>query len=91
MNTLWTISIILSGLSLLIIVGNLWISLRWYLFKKRETLIPLVGGLLGLLGLLLLPVPEAKRYCWLPPVVDPGCGLLLIGIAIEWVKKRLRR
>jgi hypothetical protein len=84
----WTASVLLLLLSALICSGNLWISVRWYIWKKRESLIPFLGGVLGAVGLALLPVDPVSRYWWLPPLVDPGCVLLLVAAAVEYIRKR---
>lgn len=93
MILLWIISVILIGLSLVVTCGNLWIACRG-LFKKREkseSLIPFVGGVVGMIGVLLLPVSGARFFWWVPPVADLGCGLMLVGVAIEQVRKMVRR
>jgi len=93
MILLWIISVVLIGVSLVVTCGNLWIALGG-LFKKREkseSLIPFVGGLLGMVGVLLLPVSGARFFWWVPLVVDLGCGLMLVGIVIEQIKTMVRR
>lgn len=91
MTARWIISAILIGLALLATSGNLWIAVQWYLFKKRASMIPFVGGLAGMIGLLLLPVSKAHRFWWAPLLLDLGCGLMLVGVAIEQIKKMIRR
>ena len=89
---LWIISVALIVLALLVIIGNLWIAIGG-LFKKREkyeSFIPFLGGVMGMIGLLLLPVTGARIFFWLPLVVDLGCGPMLVSIIIEQIKKTLR-
>ena len=72
------------------ITANLWITFGG-LFKKRdkfESLIPLVGGIFGAMGLFILPVSHARQFSWLPLVLDIGCGPLLVAALIEQIKKR---
>jgi riboflavin transporter FmnP len=90
MILLWIVSGVLIGLSVLAIVGNLWIAIRWYLFKKRASMIPFVGGVLGAAGLLLLPVIELRHFWWVPLVADLGCGPMLLAVAFEQMRKRIR-
>ena len=87
MIILWIISVVLIALSLLGISGNLWIAIRWYLFKKRASMIPFVGGLVGMIGLLLSPMGGVRHFWWVPLVVDLGCGPMLLAIAFEQIKK----
>lgn len=92
MNTLhWIASGTLVVLSFLIICANFWIAIRWYLFRKRGTMIPFIGGIIGMIGLLLLPMVGVRRFWWTPLVADLGCGLMMLGIAIESIKRVVRR
>jgi len=84
----WVISIILIGSSLYAILGNLWIALAWYLFKKRASLIPFVGGVLGAISLLVLPVSGVRHFFWIPLVADLGCGPMLIAVTIDQAIRR---
>jgi len=79
----WVLSVPLLLLSLWGIVGNVTIVLRWYLFRKRSSLIPVVGGLLGAVGLAVNPCPSLSRWWWVPLLVDPGFALLLTCTAID--------
>jgi len=91
MILLWTISALLIALSLCAICGNLWIAFAWYLVKKRATMIPLVGGIVGTIGLLLLPVTGIRCFWWVPLMVDLGCVPMLAAVAFDQIKKRVRR
>lgn len=83
----WLLAILFIILFTWIAVGNLWISLRWYLRGKRETLLPFLGGILGLVGMLLVPIAGISRFCWIPLVVDLGCGPMLCGLFIDGMKR----
>ncbi len=78
--------IFFSGLS---IVANLWITFGG-LIKRREkfeSLVPFIGGVVGVVGVLLLPVEKAHAFWWVPIVADLGCGFLLLGVIIEHIRK----
>ena len=63
------------------IVCNLVIVYRWCLHGQRGSFILVVGGVAGLLGFLVLPVPILNRWFWAPILADfgvpYGTGLLL--------------
>jgi hypothetical protein len=59
--------------SALVCIGNA--SLLWTCYvrkRKAPSWIPLVGGITGVIGLWLLPVPAAHRWWWVPLIVDWG-------------------
>jgi hypothetical protein len=68
----------------------LWLSLlnwsvAWRTLVRRQhapSWIPLLGGSLGALGLVVSPLPEMARVWWLPLLLDWGCapGLLHAGL-----------
>jgi hypothetical protein len=89
---LWIISIVLLAVWFVVTCSNLWIAVGG-LFKKREkfvSFIPFVGGILGMIGVLLLPVTGARPFWWIPILLDLGCGLMLVGVVIEQIKKIFR-
>jgi hypothetical protein len=89
----WIASVVLILFSLWAIAGNLWITFGG-LFKKRKThatLGPLVGGIAGMIGILLLPIEGVRSFCWVPLVVDMGCVPLFVAVLIDQVKKKFHR
>jgi hypothetical protein len=93
MIVLWIIAVVLLALSLWILLGNLWITFGGFFFKKKkpESLLPFVGGIVGAVGLLLLPISQTRHFWWVPLVIDLGCGPMLIAVLIDQVKKKLNR
>lgn len=82
------IAIILMSIGILIASINALMSAKFYFSRKNEsfTLIPFIGGVLIFIGSLFL-----DKWSWfflLLPFFDIGCGLLLIGSLVEFVKKR---
>lgn len=90
---LWVISSILFALFLWISFGNLWISFRSMFFRgaRRESLLPLVGGILGALAIFISPMAHARKYWWIALLTDIGCGPMLFAIIIDQVFKKFRR
>jgi hypothetical protein len=62
-------------------LANLAGILRYVFFKKRYSMVPFVGGLLGALGLFL--VSQYRPFCWVPIVIDPGCGWLALKLLLN--------
>jgi len=89
--THWILSVPAVVISAGMITANLWITFGG-LFKKRDefqSLIPLIGGILGAIGLFILPVSHAWQFSWLPLVLDIGCGPLLVAALIDQIKKNI--
>ncbi len=82
-----------SGMLLLfggaVLVCNYRIAIRWYLFRKRESLITLIGGVFFAFGMLLCPVVEVRRWFWIPLVLDFSIpGFLYSVIVLSFFRKR---
>ncbi len=52
-------------------------------FRRRKdqnaggySIVPLIGGICGMVGCFVAPSETIQRLWWIPPVVDPGCVLL---------------
>jgi hypothetical protein len=50
---------------------------------KSFSLVPLIGGLAGMCGLLIIPYPPARVYWWLPLLLDIGCLPLLAAASVS--------
>lgn len=83
----WTVAIVLLTCSGICIVGNLLLVRRVRVFNEHHSLIPLIGGLSGCLGLLVLPV-HLTYLCWLPFVLDLGTWIIIVAL---WNWKRLAK
>ncbi len=82
---------ILGGLCLvifsLIALGNCAVAWNWFVHHKRGSMFPVFGGLLGAIGVLLLPIENSSQWWWLPPLLDLGC----VPIVIIWLVAFLGR
>lgn len=76
------IASVISVLSLLCIVGNWTVVFLWWIKKKPGSLVPVIGGLLGLIAVLIFDVP--KYYAIVPLIVDPGS----IPMVVAWLWSR---
>jgi hypothetical protein len=55
-----------------VLAGNYKLLIRWYVYGRRGSLVPLLGGLLLTASLLLCPTTRIRRYAWSPIIIDPG-------------------
>ena len=46
--------------------------------KTNSSLAPIFGGVLGMIGILILPVKAMKMWWWVPLIADYGCLPLVI-------------
>jgi hypothetical protein len=69
----WVASIVLILGSLYIILLNL---MMW--FGKKGSLVPILGGWLGAVGINGLPMPALHRWFWVPLLLDLGSAFWLI-------------
>ena len=69
---------------------NLAYVFRRYLYGKRESLVLIAGGIAGLAGFLILPIPALNHWFWLPPLADIGLPYAA-GLALFAAKKLRRR
>lgn len=76
----WVAGAFLLALSALVIILN-WAILAVCIRTRRHISgIPVVGGLAGILGLLILPVEGAfSRFWWVPPLVGYGFAFSIVG------------
>jgi hypothetical protein len=72
--------------SLCITAGNWWIVRR-----QRGSLLPLIGGILGILALLIAPSAALNRVWWLPAVIDVGSAPFLVWTSAWLSWQGLRR
>jgi hypothetical protein len=71
------LSVVIGLLGCWAIIGNWWIVIRWYVFRKKgESLVPFVGGIFVALAMLSYPEPRVRHLAWIPLIVDLGCSLM---------------
>jgi len=62
---------------------------RWHFHHERASLVLLVGGAAGFLGLLTLPIQTFSHWFWLPILADfclPYCAGLFLFLAKKFVR-----
>jgi len=87
----WFFFIVLSALCVLIVADNDATVVRAWFRKKGGSLVPLIGGLSGMLALLISPLPGWRDWWWVPLVADVGTAWLLAACLIAvcvWTVRR---
>ena len=88
----WIAAVALLGLCLFLTAMNDYIIFMAIVLRRGiGSWGPLLGGLSGAAGLLLLPVPGTDKYWWVPPIADLGCvfgvGYNLVAHAIHAARR----
>ena len=69
----WIVAIAFLLISLSIVVGNWGIFVNNYILRKQwSSAIPFLGGIVGAVGVALLPIAGIWKFAWLPLVLDWG-------------------
>jgi hypothetical protein len=81
----WVLGGVLTGCFLLVVIANLRLVLHWFQ-QGNTSLIPIIGGVCGVFGFLLIPHSAFHVYWFLPLVVDPGSLPLVLLASVHWIK-----
>lgn len=74
-----------------IAIGN-WTSLLGAIITKGNTsFINFAGGVLGVVGILIIPLPGRLPWVWVPLVADWGCLPLWTCAGISALRKRMKQ
>lgn len=91
----WIIGVVLLTVFSICAISNMLILLLGSALHWRTSMVPLIGGLAGALGAVVLPVPGVSHDWWVFPIVDVGCvPMALCGstyAAYVYLKERRRR
>lgn len=63
--------------------ANVLIVIRFFLRHQRTSLIPIIGGLFGAGGLLIIPLDSVRMWWWVPLLLDVGCAPMMLASATE--------
>lgn len=83
----WFVFVVLAVGSLVAITYNMRLMLNWLFDQKGGSVIPFIGGLLGMLALLAAPAVHIQEFCWVPLVLDVGCVSVLGSLAWKAVTR----
>ena len=79
----WIVAVGLIALSALCVLATIVVAVRWIRTRQRGSGMPLVGGVLAGVALVVLPVAEVStrlKLCWLPLASELSVLGILWGI-----------
>lgn len=79
-------ALVLCTLGSLVIVLNYGVVLRFILRNQRGSTVPILGGLVACIGMLVYPGGVMRAWAWVPIVSDPGCLSVLVW-AMRWLTR----
>jgi hypothetical protein len=83
----WPVVLVLIGLSAFVALGQYVCVAQASRRRRRDknaggySMIPLIGGVLGVIGCFVAPSATIQQLWWIPLIVDPGCALLFTLLA----------
>ncbi len=86
----WFCFVVLAVVSALYTMGNYVFIFSSVFRKRRHSLVPLVGGCVGVITCFISPIQHVSHFWYVPLILDPGTGYLLIGMLLEWIVKSLK-
>ena len=89
--TLFAIASVVLVLGLCLAVCNAAVTLgsKFLCLRGRHiSPVPLLGGLLGAVGLCLIPVKGAWRWFWIPLIADVACIPIPVSAIVYYVLRR---
>lgn len=69
----WILGSVLFLVFVISAIGNAVIAIVGTMQRmKVPSMVPLVGGICGFVSLLIVPIQDVRKYCWLPLILDLG-------------------
>ena len=87
----WFLGVICLIASAIVIICNYAMIVQSYVTKKFHSQIPLIGGILGIIGLVIAPIKLSWYFCLLPAIVDFGTLPILAATGIDYILRNLRK
>jgi hypothetical protein len=93
---LWVLFMVLAVNFVWVTSLNLWITVRWYIWHRPGSRVPLAGGLLGVFALLIgSPLLTGsfdlfECYWWIPFVLDLGSVPLVLHTIFFLLWRKIR-
>lgn len=89
----WVGATLLLAIFILGVGFNAWCMIEWRKKPARGHVspAPLIAGIAGVVGILLLPVGSIMHrlsLAWLPLVLDPGSGFFFVGAIYSYYREK---
>jgi hypothetical protein len=69
---------LLLALGVMIACSNAWLMIRYWIYKETGSGIPIIGGMLAAVGMLLSGEAKLENFFWVPLLLDMGCVPMVI-------------
>ena len=89
----WVVAILFGLFGWWLIILNFTVVYVWLVRRKHHSWIPLVGGVFALVGMAFCPVPQIRRFAFLPLFIDTGycIAVMTIGGLMELYAWRAKK
>ena len=82
----------IASIGMLLFVGcaaaNGSVFIKWLLYRKTGSTIPLIGGIAGCVAFVVLPWPIIRFYWWIPFILDASYVLYIITLVHALIRPR---
>ena len=75
----WVFSGALGLVGCWVIILNFSVVFLWYARRQHHSFIPLLGGCVAAVAMLVCPLPAVARLAWIPLIIDLGCLYSFLG------------
>ncbi len=86
----WIIGVLSSALFVLLVVFNGWTVVNYFRTHQHVSAIPFLGGIMGVVAMLTLPIKDLRPWWWLPLMLDYGSVPMFVYFFIWHLTSGLR-
>lgn len=87
----WIVGIAFLGAGCFIMIENWSMLINLFFKESRAPFVPLAGGCLAVIGILIAPFENQVYWFWTPLLLDWGCIPMWIWLGIAETKKHRKR
>jgi hypothetical protein len=73
-----------------VVLVNWILVFRWFFYRKRSSLVPVMALILGIIGILIMPVNGGLKWLWIIPFTLDVSNASLIYLPIFFFRRWLK-